>query len=173
MMRPTPKAPLFNAPFPGEDLRTHATLVCDGTSCPGTRHTTTTTATTPLPHPPPPPLDRHHHSHRLPLERPTRTRCSAFPLCAATRLRIAYPLSACWPDESSNPPPGTDLLNAAYMPASIDTQMDAAVTGWMANPWKGMRIDRTNDTVYWSKIMSWFGDEFEAQGGITKACKPY
>lgn len=96
MMRPIPKSPLFNSPFPGEDLRTHATLVCDGTSCP-------------------------------------------------------------------------DLLNAAYMPATLDAQMDAAVTGWMANPWKGMRIDRQNNTVYWSKIMSWFGNEFEAQGGIIKA----
>eukprot|EP00040_Diaphanoeca_grandis_P028002 m.160697 g.160697 ORF g.160697 m.160697 type:complete len:317 (+) comp31196_c2_seq1:277-1227(+) len=96
MMRPIPSKPLFNQKNIREDLRVHATLVCDGTSCP-------------------------------------------------------------------------DLASKAYQPETIDAQMDAAVTGWMANPWKGLRIDRSNNTVYFSRIMSWFELEFAAQGGVVKA----
>jgi len=57
-----------------------------------------------------------------------------------------------------------DLL--FYDPAHVQDQLNHAATMWMANPFKGMRIDVQSKTVYWSDIMNWFHDEFVLQGGI-------
>jgi hypothetical protein len=101
MMRPVPLAPLFNPPIDtAEDLRAHACLVCDGTSCP-------------------------------------------------------------------------NLALQAFAPEHIDVQMDAAVTDWMANPYKGLHINPATNVVRFSKIMSWFKDEFDAQGGVEQTYRQY
>eukprot|EP00039_Didymoeca_costata_P032670 m.38813 g.38813 ORF g.38813 m.38813 type:complete len:304 (-) comp9475_c0_seq1:195-1106(-) len=62
-----------------------------------------------------------------------------------------------------------DLATSAYLPETIDEQMTAAAQGWMANPWKGLHINKANMTVSFSKIFYWFSDEFDKQGGPVKA----
>jgi len=101
LMRPVPSPPLFSYPIDTtEDLRIHAALVCDGTSCP-------------------------------------------------------------------------NLALEAFTPESIDSQMDAAVVDWMANPFKGLHINKATNVVQLSKIFTWFKDEFDAQGGMENAYRQY
>lgn len=68
-----------------------------------------------------------------------------------------------------------------FSPFTIDEDLSGSARAWMANPYKGMRIDRSTGhpkrgnmtTVYFSRIMSWFKDEFVAQGGVEVAYAPY
>jgi hypothetical protein len=101
MTHPVPLAPLFSGVIDKtEDLRLHAALVCDGTSCPNQKI-------------------------------------------------------------------------GAYTPEHIDQQLDEAATAWMANPWKGMRVNKTSNTVYFTQIFKWFSGEFDKQGGVVKAYKKF
>jgi len=47
----------------------------------------------------------------------------------------------------------------------LDAQLDDAMRRWMADPGKGLRIDRAAQTVTLSKIFDWFEQDFEAAGG--------
>lgn len=62
-----------------------------------------------------------------------------------------------------------------YDPEHIEEQLNFAAKFWMANPAKGMRIDKANNTVYFTTIMSplWYGSEFDSQGGIEVAYKDH
>jgi hypothetical protein len=100
LIHPVPLGPLFDTTVASysteEDFRVHATLVCDGTSCPNQKI-------------------------------------------------------------------------GAYTPDTIDEQFDAATTEWMASPWKGVRVDKTTNTVTFSQIFKWFAREFDKQpGGMVK-----
>jgi hypothetical protein len=66
-----------------------------------------------------------------------------------------------------------NLALTAFTPKDIESQMDAAVTDWMGNPYKGLHINTATNTVHFSKIISWFKDEFDAQGGVEKAYLKY
>jgi hypothetical protein len=48
----------------------------------------------------------------------------------------------------------------------LDTQLDAAMRQWMADPDKGLRIDRAANAVRLSKIFDWFEQDFAAAGGV-------
>jgi len=61
----------------------------------------------------------------------------------------------------------------AYTPGNIEYELDAITKSWMANVYKGMKIDESKNTVTWSMIMSWYKDEFDAMGGAEKAMMPY
>jgi len=60
-----------------------------------------------------------------------------------------------------------------YRPETIEEDLDRAVKNWMSNPYKGFRIDTTNNTVFFSRIMIWFKSEFDAQGGAVAAYEKY
>jgi hypothetical protein len=48
----------------------------------------------------------------------------------------------------------------------LDAQLDAAMRQWLADPDKGLRIDRSADTVHLSKVFDWFEEDFEKSGGV-------
>jgi len=48
----------------------------------------------------------------------------------------------------------------------LDAQLDAAMRRWMADPDKGLRIDRAANTVRLSKIFDWFEKDFANAGGV-------
>jgi Protein of unknown function, DUF547 len=50
--------------------------------------------------------------------------------------------------------------------AHLDEQLDAAVRQWLADPGKGLRIDRSANTIHLSKIFDWFSKDFEKAGGV-------
>jgi hypothetical protein len=50
--------------------------------------------------------------------------------------------------------------------ATLDTQLDAAMHAWLADPGKGLRIDREANTIHLSKIFDWFDEDFAAAGGV-------
>jgi len=48
----------------------------------------------------------------------------------------------------------------------LDAQLDAAMRQWLADPGKGLRIDRSANTVWLSKIFDWFEEDFAKAGGV-------
>jgi hypothetical protein len=48
----------------------------------------------------------------------------------------------------------------------LDEELDAAMRRWMADPEKGLRIDRAANTVRLSKIFDWFAGDFARAGGV-------
>jgi hypothetical protein len=48
----------------------------------------------------------------------------------------------------------------------LDAQLDAAMRRWMADPGKGLRIDRAANTVQLSRIFDWFEEDFAVAGGV-------
>lgn len=55
----------------------------------------------------------------------------------------------------------------------LDAQLDAAVRQWLADPDKGLRIDRGADTVHLSKIFDWFEKDFAKDGGVLAFAERY
>ncbi|TMA24016.1 MAG: DUF547 domain-containing protein [Deltaproteobacteria bacterium] len=51
-------------------------------------------------------------------------------------------------------------------PRLLDAQLDAAMRRWLADPEKGLRIDRARDAVHLSKIFDWFEEDFAKAGGV-------
>jgi len=50
--------------------------------------------------------------------------------------------------------------------ARLDAQLDAAMRQWLADPGKGLRIDRAANTIHLSKIFDWFEGDFAKAGGV-------
>ena len=50
--------------------------------------------------------------------------------------------------------------------ARLDAQLDTAMRQWLADPDKGLRIDRAADTVHLSRIFDWFAEDFAKAGGV-------
>jgi len=48
----------------------------------------------------------------------------------------------------------------------LDAQLDTAMRRWMADPGKGLRIDRDARTIHLSKIFDWFEEDFAKPGGV-------
>ena len=65
------------------------------------------------------------------------------------------------------------LRREPFTAAQLDAQLDAALRGWLANPEKGLRIDRTTGTLWLSRIFKWFEEDFEAQGGVIPFIAPH
>jgi len=57
-----------------------------------------------------------------------------------------------------------DLRMEPYTAELLDAQLDEQVVRFLANDGKGLRVD--GDTVHVSKIFDWFGEDFDALGGI-------
>lgn len=63
-----------------------------------------------------------------------------------------------------------------YRDTTIDEDLAYAATQWMANPYKGNRVDKSTNTVYFSHIMSWYNKKaggFADHGGVLKAFGEY
>jgi hypothetical protein len=58
------------------------------------------------------------------------------------------------------------LAREPYTTEAIDAQLDAAFTRFVANPDKGVRLDRAANTIVLSSIFKWFAGDFEKQGGV-------
>jgi hypothetical protein len=48
----------------------------------------------------------------------------------------------------------------------LDAQLDAAMRQWMADPDKGLRIDRAAGAIRVSRIFDWFEEDFGKAGGV-------
>lgn len=54
------------------------------------------------------------------------------------------------------------LRREPYRAATLDAQLDDNVRRWLADPRKGVRIDRGANTLYLSAIFDWFAEDFGA-----------
>jgi hypothetical protein len=55
----------------------------------------------------------------------------------------------------------------------LDAQLDTAMRRWMADPGKGLRIDRDARTIHLSKIFDWFEEDFAKAGGVVAFAARY
>ncbi|MDX1650457.1 MAG: DUF547 domain-containing protein, partial [Myxococcota bacterium] len=58
------------------------------------------------------------------------------------------------------------LRREPYRPGSLDTQLDDNVRRWLADPRKGLRVDRERKTVWLSSLFEWFEEDFREAGGV-------
>ena len=65
------------------------------------------------------------------------------------------------------------LSREPFEAARLDAQLDAALRRWLADPRKGLRIDRASKTVYLSKVFDWFEEDFEDRGGVLPYLRAY
>jgi hypothetical protein len=65
------------------------------------------------------------------------------------------------------------LRREPFTAARLDAQLDDAMRTWMADPDKGLRVDRERRTVRLSKIFDWFEEDFEAAGGALRFAARY
>jgi len=65
------------------------------------------------------------------------------------------------------------LARTPYRSAHLDADLSAAMRRWLANPEKGISIDRQNRVVRLSKIFDWFEDDFDSRGGVLETIAPY
>jgi hypothetical protein len=65
------------------------------------------------------------------------------------------------------------LARTPYRSAHLDADLSAAMQRWLANPGKGISIDRRNRVVRLSKIFDWFEDDFDSGGGVLETIVPY
>lgn len=66
-----------------------------------------------------------------------------------------------------------DLRNEAFTVEQLDAQLDDQLRQFLANPDKGLTIDRTKQRVGLSRIFDWFEEDFESRGGVTKFIARY
>ena len=60
------------------------------------------------------------------------------------------------------------LLNEPYRGETLDAQLDERVSAWLADPQRGLNIDRQNDTVSISKIFDWYGKDWLSRYGTNE-----
>ena len=65
------------------------------------------------------------------------------------------------------------LLREPWEAKRLDTQLEAAMRRWIAEPRKGLRIDRRSRVVRLSKIFDWFEEDFASSGGALEFIRPY
>lgn len=65
------------------------------------------------------------------------------------------------------------LMRTPFQAAQLDSQLDAAVTRWLASDKKGVAIDRDAKRVTLSAIFDWFEEDFQASGGVLAFIGPY
>jgi hypothetical protein len=55
----------------------------------------------------------------------------------------------------------------------LDEQLDDAMRTWLADPGKGLLVDRKSGVVTLSRIFDWFEEDFEAAGGVLAVAARY
>ncbi len=58
------------------------------------------------------------------------------------------------------------LAREPFAADQLDAQLDAAVKRFLADPRKGMKIDRERDTLMLSRIFDWFSEDFDSSDGV-------
>ena len=58
------------------------------------------------------------------------------------------------------------LAREPYRSEVLTKQLDAAMRGFLADPRKGLRVERGDHIVWLSKIFRWFAADFESDGGV-------
>jgi hypothetical protein len=64
------------------------------------------------------------------------------------------------------------LARTPFQADRLDADLAAAMRTWLANPKKGVRIDRASNQITISKIFDWFEEDFEASGGVLAVIAP-
>ena len=65
------------------------------------------------------------------------------------------------------------LLRAPYRAERLDGQLEAIWRRWLADPWKGTRVDAPAQTLWLSRIFDWFEEDFEGTGGVLASVGRY
>lgn len=58
------------------------------------------------------------------------------------------------------------LRRTPFHPESLDAELDAAMRSFLADPRKGLAVDRAAGVIHVSKIFDWFEEDFAALGGL-------
>jgi len=58
------------------------------------------------------------------------------------------------------------LARQPYCAKKLDSQLDANVRRWLADPRKGARLDAREDVLWLTPILDWFADDFRVAGGV-------
>ena len=66
-----------------------------------------------------------------------------------------------------------DLRAEAYSAEKLDQQLNDQMVQFLANPKKGLQVDRNKGRVYLSSIFKWFAEDFETKGGVRTYLAPY
>lgn len=66
-----------------------------------------------------------------------------------------------------------DLRLEAYTPEKVNDQLNDQLSGFLANPHKGFRLDQDQTTVHVSRIFKWFKGDFQSQGGVIPFLTPF
>ncbi len=66
-----------------------------------------------------------------------------------------------------------DLRAEAYTKEKLNEQLDDQVRKFLANPTKGIRLDKSAQEVHISSIFDWFEEDFNSQGGVLKFIRRY
>jgi len=59
-----------------------------------------------------------------------------------------------------------DLRREAFTPDQLEAQLDDQLKKFLANPGKGLQVDRKDGRITLSKIFKWFKEDFESKGGV-------
>ncbi len=65
------------------------------------------------------------------------------------------------------------LARSPFRPESLDADLDGAMRTWLADPRKGISIDRARNVVTVSRIFDWFDEDFASRGGVLDTIAPY
>lgn len=65
------------------------------------------------------------------------------------------------------------LAREPYRPQTLDAQLDANMRRFLADPRKGLRIDRDKDVIWLSRIFDWFAADFAPSGGVLAFVRRY
>jgi hypothetical protein len=65
------------------------------------------------------------------------------------------------------------LRREPFRAPQLDDQLDDAMRRLLADPDKGLRIDREREILWLSRIFDWFSDDFEDAGGIVAVARRY
>jgi hypothetical protein len=65
------------------------------------------------------------------------------------------------------------LRRSPYEAPQLEAQLSEAMTAWLADPRKGMRIDPKSRTVFLSRIFEWFAADFSSGGGVLEVVSRY
>jgi hypothetical protein len=63
-----------------------------------------------------------------------------------------------------------DLRLEAYTGTALDQQLDEQTELWMGSPGKGLRLDRSANVLYLSRLFDWYGGDFVPPGVEEFAC---
>jgi hypothetical protein len=65
------------------------------------------------------------------------------------------------------------LARTPFRSETLEADLSAAMRRWLANPQKGLRIDRDARRLRISRIFDWFEDDFESTGGVRATIERY